>query len=142
MVIFTLGLSLVIITNNMFATLNDQFGENVAEIELKDILDELKNQIQRNLLIHPEVSQSISQQFNFPSSLGNSYRYTIDISNSTDGKQIILTGRSLRGNIIQQKTFSSGSIYVISATGEFTSTSSFLSLNLQKNHNKIAILIS
>ena len=77
MIIFTLGLSMVIITNNMFATLSDQFQENVAQIELETILDKIKIQLQQNLLLHPEEEQIISQQFEFPSSLGHRFRYLI-----------------------------------------------------------------
>ena len=141
-IIFTLGLSLVIITNNMFATLSDQFRENIAQVELESILEQLKMQIQQNLLIHPEIDQTISQQFELPTSLGRGFRYTIDISNSTDGKLTVLTGRTLNAEIIQQLTFSSGSVYIVSSSGEFTSINSFLNLYLQKNQNIVTILIS
>ena len=52
MIIFTLGLSLVIITNGMFSTLSDQFRENIAQVELDTILDQIQLQIQQSLLIH------------------------------------------------------------------------------------------
>ena len=142
MIIFTLGLSLVIITNDMFATLSDQFQENIAEIELDAILDKIKIRLQQNLVIHSEEEQSITQQLDFPATLGHRFRYSIQISNSSDGRLLVLSGITLGGEILQQITFSLGSSFILDASGEFTSTSSYFNLYLQKNQNTLTILIS
>ena len=142
MIIFTLGLSMVIITNGMFTTLSEQFRENVADIELNEILEKIELQIRQNTLIHSEENQIIHQQLEFPISIGQGFRYLIELSNTSDGRSIILQGRTFNGVISQEITFSLGSTYFISSSGEFTSTNSYLSLNLEKNITHITITIS
>ena len=142
MIIFTLGLSLVIITNNMFATLSDQFQENIGQIELDAILDKIKIQLQQNLLIHPQEGQSIAQQLEFPGTLGHRFRYIIQISNSSDGRRVALSGRTLGGEILKQIIFSLGSNLSINASGEYASTSPYFNLYLQKYQNNLTILIT
>ena len=66
MIIFTLGLSMVIITNGMFTSLSEQFRENFADLELKEILEQIQLQIRQSTLIHPENTQTILQQMEFP----------------------------------------------------------------------------
>ena len=142
MIIFTLGLSMVIITNGMFTTLSEQFRENVAEIELNEILEKIELQIRQNTLIHPEENQIIHQQLEFPISIGQGFRYLIELSNTSDGRSIIIKGRTLNDAISQEITFSLGSAYFIRSSGEFTSTNSYLSLNLEKSVTYITITIS
>ncbi|MHA2138780.1 MAG: hypothetical protein ACXACW_00065 [Candidatus Hodarchaeales archaeon] len=142
MIIFTLGLSLVIITNGMFSTLNDQFRENIAQVELDTILDQIQLQIQQSMLIHPEENQSISQDFVFPPALGQGFRYRLEITNSSDGKKIILSGNTFNAEVTQQLQFSLGSIYLITASGHFTSTNPSLTLRINKNSNIINIHMS
>ncbi|MHA2154655.1 MAG: hypothetical protein ACXABU_04895 [Candidatus Hodarchaeales archaeon] len=142
MIIFTLGLSLVIITNGMFSTLNDQFRENIAQVELDTILDQIQLQIQQSMLIHPEENQSISQDFVFPPALGQGFRYRLEITNSSDGKKIILGGSTFNAEVTQQLQFSLGSIYLITASGHFTSTNPSLTLRINKNSNIINIHMS
>lgn len=142
MIIFTLGLSMVIITNGMFTTLSEQFRENVADLELNEILEKIQLQIRQNTLIHPEENQIILQQLEFPISIGQGFRYFIELSNTSDGRRIILKGRTYNEEISQEITFSLGSAYFISSSGEFTSTDSYLSLNLEKNDTHITITIS
>jgi len=142
MIIFTLGLSMVIITNGMFTSLSEQFRENVAEFELNDILATIQLQIRQNTLIHTEENQIILQQLEFPMSIGQGFRYSIELSNTSDGRSIVLTGRTLNDVISQEITFSLGSAYLISSSGEFTSTSSYLNLNLEKNDTHLTITIS
>ncbi len=142
MIIFTLGLSMVIITNGMFTSLNEQFSENVADLELKEILKRIQLQIRQNTLIHPEEKQTILQQLEFPISIGQGFSYFIELSNTSDGRSVILKGRTFNDVISQEITFSLGSTYFISSSGEFTSTDSYLSLNLEKNENYITITIS
>lgn len=142
MIIFTLGLSMVIITNGMFTSLNEQFSENVADLELNEILKRIQLQIRQNTLIHPEENQIILQQLEFPISIGQGFSYFIELSNTSDGRSVILKGRTFNDVISQEITFSLGSTYFISSSGEFTSTDSYLSLNLEKNENHITITIS
>lgn len=139
MIIFTLGLSLVIITNGMFSTLSDQFRENVAQVELDTILDQIQLQIQQSLLIHPENNQSIYQRLEFPPALGQGFRYTLDITNSSDGKDIILTGSTFNAEVTQQIRFSLGSVYFVTASGHFISTNPIMTLNIHKNRDIINI---
>ncbi|MHA1206457.1 MAG: hypothetical protein ACTSSO_02675 [Candidatus Hodarchaeales archaeon] len=142
MIIFTLGLSMVIITNGMFTTLSEQFRENVADIELNEIIEKIELQIRQNTLIHPEENQIIHQQLEFPISIGHGFRYLIELSNTSDGRSIIIKGRTLNDAISQEITFSLGSAYFISCSGEFTSTNSYLSLNLEKSVTYVTITIS
>ena len=142
MIIFTLGLSMVIITNGMFTTLSEQFRENIADLELNDILEQIQLQIRQNALIHPEKDQTILQQMAFPLSIGNGYRYFIEISNTSDGRSVILKGRTFNDEIFHEKTFSLGSTYLVSTSGEFTSTDAYLSLRLEKSDSYITITIS
>ncbi|MHA1512840.1 MAG: hypothetical protein ACTSRJ_02110 [Candidatus Hodarchaeales archaeon] len=142
MIIFTLGLSMVIITNDMFTTLSEQFRENVADIELNEIIEKIELQIRQNTLIHPEENQIIHQQLEFPISIGHGFRYLIELSNTSDGRSIIIKGRTLNDAISQEITFSLGSAYFISCSGEFTSTNSYLSLNLEKSVTYVTITIS
>ena len=142
MIIFTLGLSMVIITNGMFTTLSEQFRENIADLELNDILDQIQLQIRQNTLIHPEKDQIILQQMEFPISIGQGFRYLIEISNTSDGRSVILKGRTLNDKIFHEITFSLGSAYLVSTSGEFTSTNSYLSLHLEKYDSYITITIS
>ena len=143
MIIFTLGLSMVIITNGMFTTLSEQFRENVADLELNEILETIQIQIRQNTIIPPEENMIILQQLEFPISIGGQgFRYFIELSNTSDGTNIILKGRTFNDVISQEKTFSLGSAYFISSSGEFTSTSSYLSLNLETNSTHITITIS
>ncbi len=142
MIIFTLGLSLVIITNGMFSTLSDQFRENIAQVELDTILDQIQLQIQQSLLIHPEENQSIFQDLEFPPALGQGFRYRLEITNSSDGKRIILSGSTFNAEVTQQLQFSLGSIYLITASGHFTSTNPLLNLSINKNSNIINIHMS
>ncbi len=142
MIIFTLGLSLVIITNGMFTSLSEQFRENVADLELNEILEQIQLQIRQNTLIHPENSQTILQQMEFPLSIGQGFRYFVEISNTSDGRSVILKGRTYNDEISNEITFSLGSAYLVNASGEFTSTNSYLSLRLQKSDSNITITIS
>ena len=142
MIIFTLGLSMVIITNGMFTSLSEQFHENIADLELKEILEQIQLQIRQSTLIHPENSQTIIQQMEFPISIGQGFRYTIEISNTSDGRSVILNGRTFNDIITHEITFSLGSTYLISTLGEFTSTNSYLNLYLEKNDSHITITIS
>ena len=126
----------------MFLTLSDQFRENIAQVELNTILDQIQLQIQQSLLIHPENNQTISQQLEFPPALGQGFRYTLDISNSSDGKVIILTGSTFNAEVSQQLQFSLGSNFLITASGHFTSTNPLLTLNIHKNNKIINIHMS
>jgi hypothetical protein len=142
MIIFTLGLTMVIITNGMFTTLSEQFRENVADLELNEILEKIQLQIRQNTLIHQQENQLILQQLTLPLSIGQGFRYSIELSNTSDGKSIILKGRTINGIISQEFVFSLGSAYFIHSSGEFTSTNSYLNLNIEKNETHITITIS
>ena len=121
MIIFTLGLSLVIITNDMFSTLSDHFRENVAQVELDTILEQIQLQIQQSLFIHPEDNQTIY---------------------SSDGKNIIISGSTFNAEVTQQLQFSLGAVYLVTASGQFTSINPILTLNFNKNSNIINIQMS
>ena len=142
MIIFTLGLSMVIITNGMFTTLSEEFRENIADLELNDILEQIQLQIRQNTLFHPEKDQTILQQIAFPLSIGQGFRYFIEISNTSDGRSVILKGRTFNDRIFHEKTFSLGSTYLVSTSGEFTSTNAYLNLRLEKSDSYITITIS
>ncbi|UCE13153.1 MAG: hypothetical protein JSV04_13305 [Candidatus Heimdallarchaeota archaeon] len=142
MIIFTLGLSMVIITNNMFQTISDQFRLNVAEIELTQILELIQMQIQQTMLFYSDSNQTIEQQFELPPQIGQRYKYSIEITNSTRN-QIILYGVSSNNDIYKSVSFSLGEKYIIRITdSSFESTNLILKLLIEKNVNEITITIS
>jgi hypothetical protein len=121
--------------------LSDQFQLNIAEVEMSQILDLIKKQILQTLLLPTDLNQTIEQQLELPTLLGQKFLYSIEIYNSTDN-QIILHGFSLNEKINQITTFSVGAKYSVEISeSSFQSTSSLLSLNIEKNANKILITI-
>lgn len=141
MIIFILGLNVVIITNGMFMTLSEQFQENIAEVEMSQILDLIKMQIQQALLLPTDFNQTYEQQLELPTALGQRFRYSITISNSTDN-QMILHGFSPDKKINQIITFTVASKFIIETSeSSFHSTNSLLTLNIEKNANNVVITI-
>lgn len=141
MIVFTLGLSMVIVTNEMFTTMSDQFQLNIAEFEMKQVLDEIQTQIYENLLLTSNFNQTIQQRLDLPENLAQRYGYTIGISNSTSN-EVIINGVTFNERINQTKTFSIGSTYSIGTQGEFSSTSPELILRIEKVGTEILIQIS
>ncbi|MFX0185909.1 MAG: hypothetical protein ACFE95_22725 [Candidatus Hodarchaeota archaeon] len=142
MIIFTLGLSMVIITNGIFLSLSEQFRTNVADIEMTRILTLIQSQIQRNLLFHTDSTQIIEQEIELPVLLGQGLRYTIELSNSSNSQDIILHGFTINNEINQETTISLGTKYTIVAGGEFHSITPLLTIHIEKNVNYIALTIS
>jgi len=141
MIVFTLGLSMVIVTNEMFTTMSDRFQLNIAEFEMDQVLDEIQTQIYENLLLTSNFNQTIQQRLNLPENLAQGFGYTIGISNSTSN-EVIVNGVTFDNRINQTKTFSIGSTYLINTQGEFSSTSPELILRIEKVGNEILIQIS
>lgn len=125
----------------MFMTLSEQFQENIAEVEMSQILDLIKMQIQQALLLPTDFNQTIEQQLELPTTLGQRFRYYIEISNSTDN-QIILHGFSPDDKINQITKFTVASKFIIETSeSSFHSTNSILTLNIEKNAKNIVITI-
>ncbi len=141
MIVFTLGLSMVIVTNEMFTTMSDRFQMNIAEFEMQQVLDEIQTQICENLLLTSNFNQIIQQRLDLPENLAQGYRYTIGISNSTSN-EVIINGVTFNERINQTKIFSIGSTYSIDTQGEFSSTSPELILRIEKVGTEILIQIS
>ncbi|MFW9906786.1 MAG: hypothetical protein ACFFFH_20950 [Candidatus Thorarchaeota archaeon] len=142
MIIFILGLNLVIITNVMFLTLSDQFRQNIAEVEMDNILNLIQRQIQQTILLPTDNNHMIEQQLELPTLIGEKSPYTIEIYNSTDN-QIILHGFSSNGDINQIVIFSVAPKYIITTSESvFESVNSLLNLNIEKNGEFIIITIS
>lgn len=141
MVVFTLGLSMVIVTNEMFTTMSDRFQLNIAEFEMDQILGEIQTQIYENLLLTSNFNQTIEQRLDLPENLAQGFGYTIGISNSTSN-EVIVNGITFNDRINQTKTFSIGSTYLINTQGEFSSTSPELILRIEKVGNEVLIQIS
>ncbi|MFX1504824.1 MAG: hypothetical protein ACFFDC_01805 [Promethearchaeota archaeon] len=142
MIIFILGLNLVIITNVMFLTLSDQFRQNIAKIEMDNILNLIQKQIQQTLLLPTDNNHIIEQQLELPTLIGDMSPYSIEIYNSTDN-QIVLHGFSSNGDIDQIITFSVPPKYIITTSDSvFESINSLLTLNIEKNGEFIVITIS
>lgn len=142
MIIFILGLNLVIITNFMFLTLSDQFRQNIAEVEMTRILNLIQRQIQQTILIPTDIDQTIEQQLELPSLIGDMSTYSIEIYNSTDNK-LILHGFSSNGVVNQIIAFSMAPKYIITTSESvFDSVNSLLTLSIEKNGNYITITIS
>lgn len=142
MIIFTLGLSLVIITNDMFSTLSEQVRKNIAETELSTLLTQLKLNLENNLNLITKENQTLIFQYEVPSALGQGFRYFVDMTNSSDGKTITLTGTTSNSEINQELTFTFNSEFSIQTSGQFSSTNDYLNLNLQKIKNSVWIHIS
>lgn len=141
MIVFTLGLSMVIVTNEMFTTMSDRFQLNIAEFEMDEVLDEIQTQIYENLLLTSNFNQIIEQRLDLPENLAQGFGYTIGISNSTSN-EVSINGVTFNDRINQTKTFSIGSTYLINTQGEFSSTSPELILRIEKVGNEILIQIS
>ncbi len=141
MIVFTLGLSMVIVTNEMFTTMSDRFQLNIAEFEMDEVLDEIQTQIYENLLLTSNFNQIIEQRLDLPENLAQRFGYTIGISNSTSN-EVSINGVTFNDRINQTKTFSIGSTYLINTQGEFSSTSPELILRIEKVGNEILIQIS
>ena len=141
MIVFTLGLTMVIVTNTMFSSMSEQFRLNIAEYEMNIILEEVEKQIVQNLLFPSTSNQTIEQTIEMPVNLAQSFGYTIDISNLSENS-IILQGITLNEQIDQTRTFSIGSIYSIEAEGIFESTSTMLTLRIEKIGTEVSILIT
>ncbi|MFX1285239.1 MAG: hypothetical protein ACFFB5_16420 [Promethearchaeota archaeon] len=141
MIIFILGLSMVLLTNNMFSTLSDQFRENLAEIEMSQILDLIQSQIMQTLLFSSDYNQTIDQQLELPILLGQKFQYNIEIYNTTDN-QVTLHGYSSDGKINQLTTFSVGAKYIIETSeSSFQSIKALLTLHIERDANKVVITI-
>ena len=142
MIIFILGLNLVIITNSMFMILSDQFQQNIADVEMSQILDLIKTQIMQTILLPTDHNQTVEQQLELPTLLGRRFQYSIEISNLSNN-QIILHGFTSNGKVNQINTFSVGSNYIIETSdSSFQSADSLLTLYIVKTLNKIVITIS
>lgn len=142
MIIFILGLNLVIITNSMFMILSDQFQQNIADVEMSQILDLIKTQIMQTILLPTDHNQTVEQQLELPTLLGRKFQYSIEISNLSNN-QIILHGFTSNGKVNQINTFSVGSNYIIETSdSSFQSADSLLTLYIVKTLNKIVITIS
>lgn len=142
MIIFTLGLSLVIITNGIFLSVSEQFKKDIAEIEMDQNLKLIQSQLYQNLLLKTSSLQTIEQKIELPVLLGRQYQYSIEISNSDDNNTIILRGITLNEEIDQTITFTLGKKYDLIASGKFQSTTALLTLLVQKTVTTITITIS
>jgi hypothetical protein len=126
----------------MFLTLSDQFRQNIAEVEMDNILNLIQRQIQQTILLPTDTNHMIEQQLELPTLIGDMSPYTIEIDNSTDN-QIILHGFSSNGDINQIVTFSVAPKYTITTSESvFESVNSLLSLNIEKSREFIVITIS
>ncbi len=141
MIIFTLGLAMVIVTNTMFESISEQFRLNIADYEMNNILEEVEKQIAQNLLFPTNSNQTIEQKIEMPINLAQSFGYTIEISNLSENS-IILHGITLNEQIDQTRTFSIGSIYSIDIEGIFQSTSTILTLRIEKTGTEVSISIT
>ncbi|MHA1214563.1 MAG: hypothetical protein ACTSR2_06735 [Candidatus Hodarchaeales archaeon] len=142
MIIFTLGLSLVIVTNNMFLTLSDQFSTNLAKLEMKQILEFIQLQVQQTLLLGNENNRSLTQQFELPVLLGLKFRYTIEIYNSS-ANDIQIHGFTYNYEVNEIQTFGISPKYVLSlADSNFQSIDNILTLSISQIGNNLSIRIS
>jgi hypothetical protein len=139
MIIFIMGLGLVIITNSMFLSISDQFRQNIASVEMDQILTLIQEQIQRNILLSADDQQIIEQQLELPDLLGQGLRYSIELSNSS--QNILIHGYTLNKNIDKIRSFSVEQ-YNINANGKFESLNPLLNLRFEKNGSNIIITIS
>ncbi len=140
MIIFILGLSVVVLTNTMFLSMSEQFRENIADIEMDQILGRVKTNLQEMILIASDSNVRIQRQISLPTIIGEGFRYTIDISNSST--HIIIKSYTTNREIEQIVSFSLGQKYEIQTSGAFDSTSELLTLNVRTDSNKIIITLS
>ena len=126
----------------MFMILSDQFQQNIADVEMSQILDLIKTQIMQTILLPTDHNQTVEQQLELPTLLGRKFQYSIEISNLSNN-QIILHGFTSNGKVNQINTFSVGSNYIIETSdSSFQSADSLLTLYIVKTLNKIVITIS
>lgn len=139
--IFILGINLVVITNAMFFSMSEQFQLNIGNIEMTNTLKLVQNQILLNLLGLQASQQTIQMQIDLLDVLGHGFRYTLEMSTTSDG-QVRLRGFTRNQEIDETVTFSLGAKYTTIASGEFSSASSVLTLYTQRVSNNITLMIS
>ena len=140
MIVFSLGMTMVIMTNSMFLNLSDQVRQNIADVELTQILDELQIEILQIIYLPSGPNQTVEQIIDLPQILGQGFQYEIEITNSPDN-QISLNGIITARSITQVVTFSIGEKYSLKTFGSFKSASSLMTLHIDKNYNEITIMI-
>lgn len=142
MMIFTLGLSLVILTNSMFLTLSENFRDTLANMEMQDILEFLQNQIQLSLQFGNSGNFTITQHINLPSLLGQGLRYSIEITN-TSSNEIQLHGFTYKYEVNRIQSFIINSKFNLNvANTAFQSISEILTLSIGKIGLDLNIQIS
>ncbi|WP_455140041.1 hypothetical protein [Candidatus Hodarchaeum mangrovi] len=132
MMIFTLGLSLVILTNSMFLTLSEEFRDNLANLEMREILEFLQSQIQQSLQLCDSGNITINQYINLPSLLGQGLRYSIEITNVSNN-EIQLHGFTTKYEVNRIQSFMINSKFnLIVANTAFQSVNEILILSIGK----------
>jgi len=132
LMIFTLGLSLVILTNSMFLTLSEEFRNNLANMEMREILEFLQSQIQQSLQLGDSGNFTINQHVSLPSLLGQGLRYSIEITNTTDN-EIQLRGFTSKYEVNRIQSFTINSKFNLSiANTAFQSINEMLILSIEK----------
>ena len=101
----------------------------------------VQNQILQNQLSLQASQQTIQMEIDLPDILGQAFRYTLQLSSTPDGL-VQLQGFTRNLEIADVLTFSLGTKYTITASGEFLSASSVLTLFTQRSSNNITLTIS
>jgi len=135
-----LGLSVVVMTNTMFISMSAQFQENIADIEMDQILSRVRLNLQEMILLVSDSNLTIQREIDLPTILGERFRYSIDLSNTTT--HIIIKGYTINREIYQTMAFSIENKYIIHTSGVFQSTSKLLNLNVRITSNFLTITIS
>lgn len=99
LLIFVVGLTLVIFSDSIFFTLTDDFKNSVAEPELQEITDNLRDQIIEGLSFvqkNPEVNLMID--LDLPITLANKFTYEIRMKIDSQGNYLLNATTKLRNS--------------------------------------------
>lgn len=77
MMIFALGLTLVITTNQIFTELTEDFQESLANTEGSRLIAKMRIQIQDKMQIERDLNHTITLDVDLPLLIGNRYQYSI-----------------------------------------------------------------
>jgi hypothetical protein len=126
----------------MFLTLSEEFRDNVADVEMKNILEFLQLQIQQSLLLNNYENQTITQQVSLPQLLGRGLRYSIEIRN-TSNNEIELHGFSTKFEVNRLITFPIKSSYLLTIPdSSYNSANNMLNLFISISGHNLNIQIS
>ena len=136
LIIFTLGLGLVVASAQIFGTLNSQFQQNTADLQLKYQLRKIKDKIS-SLILNGENKADYKSQIKLqlPTHLGSQYTYSISFF--VDENNVWYLQGTINGLEIVKSTKIPNFQKTFVGTGSFTSNNGILVVDISINATTI-----